>query len=249
MTDIAANVREAKELLARIEESELKLADLSKRTEGDRWRLAELVFEAVQAGESAAGWARKVGTSSSTAARYYAVHERFVSTHPNVAQAQRPSFTEAFNLVQGRPADRTRGEEAFNALPAEKQAEIVQKTIQQKPEITDQVVSDPKTRKAIDTSRERVAREALKPHLRQVDPEEAAAEKADAAYMTVQGDLLKLVTLYRDAYTQLTDLSTEDRELVRATFQRVSRWHELIAALLTGASIEDQLAELLAEEA
>ena len=68
---------------------------LTKRSEEDQWRLAELTFEVVQDGKSRRQWAKDIGAGATTAERYYLIWER----HGASPRSTRPKFAEAYGTL------------------------------------------------------------------------------------------------------------------------------------------------------
>jgi hypothetical protein len=81
-------IKEARQIVKR-------LAAIEKRTEPDRWRLAELTFNS---GLSSREWAKETGMSQSSANRYKRIWERWGQVSPR--DSPRPSFTECWDLIR-----------------------------------------------------------------------------------------------------------------------------------------------------
>jgi transposase len=108
---------------------------LVSRSEEDQWRLAELTWQQVEGGTSRNQWAKDVGVSKRTVARWYNVWVRFGSA------PARPSYSEAFQAVDKDLAvedvyaerHQMEAQRTVRNMPPERKAAIVSEAIEADP--------------------------------------------------------------------------------------------------------------------
>jgi len=110
---------------------------LVSRSEEDQWRLAELTWQQVEGGKSRNQWAKDIGVDRTFAQRAYAIWDRWGGS----PASHRPSYTEAYDVVQGRTAKveehgtRAAAEATITVrnMPPERKAAIVSEAIEADP--------------------------------------------------------------------------------------------------------------------
>jgi len=130
------------------------------------------------------------------------------------------------------------------ATPAEKVQ--VAKAVLADPDVAAEVMYDKPTRDRVNEA-EVKAVERRRSEQGRVKPKPTPEEVTDKAVMAIRTELFRLTTAYREAVRHVMDLDTADRGLVRDEMTKVNRWHELLAALVQGDSMDDELAALLSE--
>lgn len=216
---------------------------LVKRSEADQWRLAELTWQQVASGKSREQWARDTGMNRVRVQRLYRIWEGWGTGSP----ASRPSFTEAYDIVQGRTAEveqhGTRAvaeaRRSVRNMPPEQRAAVVREALAD-PVVAQQVMADPETRQAV----QRVERERVEERFErgQIEPSDTT-ERLDRA----QADYAWLVALDRaaGALAEAQSLmarapkTTDHREAGKKTLRRI--------ADLTGGLIDVLGADIDAE--
>ena len=114
---------------------------LVKRSEQDQWRLAELTWEQVQAGNTRNQWGRDIGISGRYAATLYNMWERWGT----VNFSSRPPFTEAYKIATGL-AEQI--EKYGSEHAAKTRAAIRNMTPSEKAEVTEELLEEPEARRA-----------------------------------------------------------------------------------------------------
>jgi hypothetical protein len=142
---------------------------LVKRSEEDQWRLAELTWEQVEAGKSAAQWARDIGVSATHAKTL----RRIWKNDRHLDVDERPPFAEAY-AVTNTPQKSAETEEygsryqaeakaALRNMPPERKAEVARELLNE-PEVAERVVHDSTARENVRRALDERYEQAPKPY-------------------------------------------------------------------------------------
>ena len=108
---------------------------LVKRSEDDQWRLAELTFQAVEAGTTRKQWAQDVGVSESYAQRLWRVWAQFQDQRDDV------SFSDAYGQIAPTSSRDGNIDSAIRNMAPERKAEVARGLLRE-PQVTREVVKD-----------------------------------------------------------------------------------------------------------
>lgn len=216
---------------------------LTKRSEQDQWRLAELTWEQIESGKSGAQWARDIGVDASHANRLYRIWDKWINEDVTL----RPPFAEAYTWSIGdrRVAEieehgslyAANARRAIRNLPPEKKAEVIE-----------ELLAEPEARRA--------AGRVLDKHY---DEARARERHRDEPYRTPQStpdfaiEVLVRLRAISAAIKNATDLILSGPQLDDAAdLVAVVDWQTnaltIVRAALAGRSdLDAELAEILRE--
>jgi hypothetical protein len=217
---------------------------LIKRSEEDQWRLAQLTWEQVQAGKSAAQWARDIGIHPNHATALRRTWEQF----GHLDEVTRPRFTDAYAEArspgwgeQGEAVSRARS--TVRNMPPEQKAEVVREALAE-PAVAERVVADDQTALNIAKARGR--------HTHQRETEQTEAQGMRAPQLADAGDLAELGNNMAHIATRLEMLAeqvqrtrTDQREQFAREWADIKRLVGWVDSVLSGQSMDEGLTKLL----